>query len=216
MTDTPVRAQSADPSQWWTAPVLAGSMVRLEPLTTDHAPGYAAALGDPTVADEVFRWLRMDPPRDEAQARAQIAEALEQRAGGIRLPFAQLDAASGEVIGTTSYYEIDPDARSLAIGYTWLARDRQRTGANTESKLMLLTRAFEVLGAVRVVWHTDIRNERSRAAIARLGAQQEGVLRKHKPRLDGTWRDTVQFAMTDDDWPAARAALHAALERQRG
>ena len=116
-----------------------------------------------------------------------------------------------ELIGTTSLYEINPALRTLAIGHTWLGRPWWRTGHNTDSKLVLLTYAFDELGAARVVWHTDIYNERSQAAIARLGATREGVLRKHRIRLDGTWRDTVQYSMTDDDWPAARAHLIARL-----
>ena len=113
----------------------------------------------------------------------------------------------------TSYYEVDAAQRTVAIGWTWLARRVWRTGVNTEAKLLLLRRAFDDLGCVRVVWHTDIRNERSQAAIARLGAQREGVMRKHKLRPDGSWRDTVTFSMLDDEWPAARAALEDRLAR---
>lgn len=203
----------AGPDQWWTAPPMAGPLVRLEPLGLHHAEGYAAALADPATADEVFQWLRPAPPRTAAEAEAQIAEALQSRAEGIRLPFAQLDARTCEVIGTTSFYEIDPGSRSLAIGHTWLGRAWQRTGHNTDSKLLMLARAFDQLGAVRVVWHTDIGNARSRAAIARLGARQEGILRKHKPRRDGSWRDTVLFSMLDEEWPAARSALRERLSR---
>src|SRR5262249_55179061 len=105
----------------------------------------------------------------------------------------------------------NPPARALAIGHTWLGKPWWRTGHNTESKLLMLGHAFDNLGAVRVVWHTDIYNIRSQAAIERLGAIREGVLRKHRLRFDGSWRDTVQYAMTDEDWPAARAALTARL-----
>ena len=104
-------------------------------------------------------------------------------------------------------------ARCVAIGHTWLGRRWWRTAANTESKLLMLTHAFDVLGAVRVVWHTDIYNERSQAAIERLGATKEGVLRKHRIRRDGSWRDTVQYCMTDDDWSACRDRLRAGLDR---
>ncbi|MCW2575126.1 MAG: GCN5-like N-acetyltransferase [Modestobacter sp.] len=195
------------------APSMSGPLVRLEALSLDHAQGYAAALGgDPAIADEVFAWLRIAPPRTVEQARDQIAAALDQRDQRLRLPFAQVDTATGAVIGTTSFYEIDPDARSLAIGHTWLGRAWQRTGHNTDAKLMMMARAFDELGAVRVVWHTDINNARSRAAIARLGASQEGIMRKHKPRRDGSWRDTVLFSMLDDEWPAARQALTRARD----
>jgi RimJ/RimL family protein N-acetyltransferase len=119
----------------------------------------------------------------------------------------QRSALTGEVLGTTSFYEVDPARRSLAIGHTFLGRAAWRTGVNTEAKLLLLTRAFETLGAERVVWHTDIRNARSQAAIERLGATREAVLRHHRIRPDGSWRDTVQYAMLAEDWPAASLAL---------
>lgn len=209
---------SPEPGAWYALPVLTGRLIRLEPLAIEHAPGYLAAAGRPEDAAEVFRWLSAPAdapsrePRTLADAERAVRDALAARARGLRLPYAQLDAGTGEVAGTTSYYELDPVARSLAIGHTWLGRRWWRTGHNTEAKLLLLTHAFEGLGAVRVVWHTDVHNERSQAAIARLGAQREGLLRKHKLRWDRTWRDTVQFAMTDDDWPAARDRLRARLD----
>ena len=116
---------------------------------------------------------------------------------------------SGAFVGTTSFYEIDPAMRSLAIGHTWLARPYWRTGVNTESKLLMLSRAFDELGAERVVWHTDIRNVRSQAAIERLGASREGVLRHQRIRPDGSWRDTVQYSMLSAEWPEARRRLSA-------
>ena len=187
----------------WTArPTLTGRRVVLTALAPEHAAGWLAAAD----SDEVFAHTRPARPRDAAEAAAQVEQALATPG---RLAFAQLDAASGEFLGTTSYYDVDPANRTLAIGSTWLASRAQRTGVNREAKLLLLTRAFEELGAVRVVWHTDERNERSRRAIAALGAVEEGHLRKHRLRRDGTWRTTVQFAMTDDDWPAARARLAA-------
>ncbi len=136
---------------------------------------------------------------------------MASRARGERFPYAQFDAATGEFAGTTSLYDVSPSLRTLAIGHTWLGRRWWRTGHNTESKLLLLTYAFDDLGAVRVVWHTDIYNVRSQDAIARLGATREGVLRKHRLRRDGSWRDTVQYAMTDDDWPAVRDRLTSRL-----
>jgi RimJ/RimL family protein N-acetyltransferase len=202
---------TADMNAWYAMPAISGSLVRLEPLTVEHAAGYLAAAGTGADADEVFRWLSTAPPRDARDASAQISAALAARARGERLPYAQVDARTGEFAGTTSYYDIDPAVRTVAIGATWLGRRWWRTGHNTESKLLLLTHAFETLGATRVVWHTDIYNTRSQAAIERLGAVKEGVLRKHRIRPDGSWRDTVQYAMTDDDWPAAGAALRARL-----
>jgi RimJ/RimL family protein N-acetyltransferase len=126
---------------------------------------------------------------------------LAKRASGFRFPYAQIDARTGEFAGTTSYYDVNPALRTVSIGHTWLGKRWWRTGHNTESKLLLLTHAFDNLGAARVVWHTDIYNTRSQAAIERLGATKEGVLRKHRIRRDGSWRDTVQYCMTDDDWP---------------
>jgi RimJ/RimL family protein N-acetyltransferase len=205
---TPTTALS---DAWYAMPVLSGRLIRLEPLTIEHTAGYLAAASGPDDAEEIFRWTKY-PPADLDGAREHVLTALAARARGERLPYVQLDAATGEVAGTTSYYDVDPSARTLAIGHTWLGKRWWRTGHNTESKLVLLRHAFDTLGAVRVVWHTDIYNTRSQAAIERLGAVREGVLRKHRIRPDGSWRDTVQYAMTDDDWPATRQRLQARLE----
>jgi RimJ/RimL family protein N-acetyltransferase len=209
----PVPASPApEPARWYAQETLAGTRVTLVPLQPEHAEGYAAAVCSDDGAEQVYRWLGRAPiPVTTELARAEILAALAARARGERFPFAQLDSATGEVLGTTSYYEVQPELRTLSIGHTWLGRRWWRTGANTESKLLLLTQAFDVLEAARVVWHTDVLNERSRAAIQRLGATFEGVLRKHRIRADGTWRDTAQYAMTDEDWPAARDRLQAAL-----
>lgn len=192
---------------WYDTPILSGRRVRLEPMSLDHVDGLCAAADD-----EVFRYLSLAAPRTTAEAERMVGDVLAARDARVQLPWVQVDARTGEVAGTTSYYEVSPATRSVAIGHTWLGRRWWRTAVNTEAKLLLLGRAFEELGAVRVVWHTDIRNTRSQAAIARLGAQREGVLRKHKPRRDGSWRDTVQYAMTDDEWPAVRHRLTARLE----
>jgi RimJ/RimL family protein N-acetyltransferase len=203
----------SDLGLWYALPVLLGSKVRLEPLALEHAAGYLAAAGAGEQAAEVFRWLTppvgtLIEPATIDDARDHILTALTSRARGLRLPYAQFDVPTGALIGTTSFYEIDPVSQSIAIGHTWLGRSYWGTGHNVESKLLLLTFAFESLGAVRVVWHTDIKNERSQAAIERLGAQREGVLRKHRLRRDGSWRDTVQYAMTDDDWVRAKQVLY--------
>jgi RimJ/RimL family protein N-acetyltransferase len=209
----------ADPDRWYAMAQLSGRLVRLEPLTTSHEAGYLDAAGNADDAEAVFRWLTPPPgsrarqPLDLADARRHIGSALAARARGERFPYAQFDVESGHLIGTTSLYDVVPALRTLAIGHTWLGRPWWRTGHNTESKLLLLSYAFDDLGAARVVWHTDIHNERSQAAIARIGASREGVLRKHRIRFDGSWRDTVQYSMTDDDWPAARDRLSARLIR---
>jgi len=187
--------------------VLTGARVRLEPITVEHVAGYLAAAGSGADAEETFRWMGPAAPADLEQARQQIVVALGTRARGERFAYAQIDVATGAVIGTTSFYDVDPSLRTIAIGHTWLGRRWWRTGHNTESKLLMLTHAFEALGAARVVWHTDINNTRSQDAIARLGATREGELRKHRIRRDGSWRTTVQYSMTDDDWPAVRDRL---------
>ncbi|SHE72508.1 GNAT family N-acetyltransferase [Streptoalloteichus hindustanus] len=196
-----------DHDAWWERPVLVGPHVRLEPLTAEHAEGLHAAGADP----EVWTWLNQRQPADLDATRRMVADKLVAAERRDHLPWVQVDLATGAVAGTTSYYGVDPQHRSLSIGYTWLGRRWQRTPINTEAKLLLLTRAFEELGALRVGWQTDIRNERSQRAIERLGARREGVLRKHRVRPDGTIRDTVQYSMTDDEWPAARERLTGRL-----
>ncbi|KAB1935801.1 GNAT family N-acetyltransferase [Micromonospora sp. ALFpr18c] len=194
----------------WHDPVpLHGEHVRLEPLEAAHADDLHTATAD----DEVWRHLTVARPSAPAGTADVIAGALAAQHRGERVAWAQRSVTTGVVVGTTSYYEIDPERRSVAIGHTFLGRPWWRTGINTEAKLLLLGRAFDDLGAVRVVWHTDIRNVRSQAAIERLGATREGVLRMHRQRPDGSWRDTVQYAMTVDEWPSAQARLRERLRR---
>ena len=192
----------------WASPVpLTGRHVRLEPLVPAHAEGLVEALGD----DEVWRHLPVHRPATAEAMRDYIATLLRNRWAGHQVLWAQVEPATGRVIGMTSYHDIDPQRRALAIGHTAIGKPWWRTGVNTEAKLMLLEHAFDVLGAERVFWYTDIRNERSQQAIARLGAVREGVLRRHRPRPDGSWRDTVVFGMTVDEWPAAGERLRARL-----
>ncbi len=186
---------------WRERPTLRGDRVTLVPLEPAHADGLLAAADD----DEVFRWLPVARPGDAGQMRALVGEMLVREPA--QLTWVQTLSATGEVAGFTTFYDIDPAQRSVAIGWTWLGRRFWRTGVNTEAKLLLMARAFDDLGCVRVVWHTDINNERSQAAITRLGATREGVLRKHKRRPDGSWRDTVLFSMLDTEWPTARERL---------
>ncbi|WP_067489389.1 GNAT family N-acetyltransferase [Actinomadura hibisca] len=192
---------------WFDRPVLTGRHVRLEPLSAEHAEGLFAAGKDPGV----WTWLNEPQPGDVAGMRAQIDAALAACELRERLPWAQIDVATGEVAGTTSYYAITPEHRGVAIGHTWLGTRWHRTGLNTEAKLLLLGRAFDGLGAIRVEWHTHVRNERSRQAIQRLGTTFEGVLRNHRIRADGSLRDTATYSMIDLEWPEARAALRARL-----
>lgn len=194
-------------SPWYTPAPMAGDHVVLEPLDLSHAEQLYAATTDPLI----WRYLSNRQPADPAGMAEVIRTALAAHHAGERVPWVQRDARTGAVIGSTSYYEIDETHRAVTIGYTYLGRPWWRTGVNTEAKLLLLTRAFEELDAVRVVWHTDQRNERSQAAIERLGARREGVLRRHRQRPDGSWRDTVLYAMTVDEWPEARARLRQRL-----
>ncbi|MEV4532321.1 bifunctional pyridoxamine 5'-phosphate oxidase family protein/GNAT family N-acetyltransferase [Asanoa sp. NPDC049518] len=194
-------------SPWLEPAPLVGSHVILEPLDVSHVDELFKATADP----EVWRHLTSPQPRDRDELAAYVSEAVAAWHRGERVPWVQRSAATGEVVGTTSYYEVTPAAPSLAIGHTFLGRSAWRTGINTEAKLLLLTRAFETLGAERVVWHTDIRNERSQAAISRLGATREALIRHHRRRPDGSWRDTVQFAMLSEEWPAAERALRSRL-----
>ena len=194
----------------WHEPLqLQGFGLTLTPLQVGDAEAFLAALGTPEEATAVLEHLPYRPPDDLACAEAIITEAL---ATPHRITYAQRLSETGELVGTTSFYEIDESLRALAIGSTWIARRHWRTFVNTASKLIMLERAFDGLGAERVVWHTDIRNERSQAAIARLGAVREGVLRHHRIRRDGSWRDTVQFSMLRAEWPDARRRLETNLQ----
>lgn len=193
------------PRDFHTTPVLTGRHVTLRPLRRDDA-GEVLTAAD---SEDVFRWLPYSRPQTLPEAEAVISVYLDNPAVAA---WAQIDNDSGQLAGLTAYYDIDATLRTVTIGYTWLGSAHWRSGINTEAKLLLLSRAFEELGCVRVVWHTDIFNERSQNAIARLGAHREGILRKHKIRRDGSWRDTVIFSMTDDEWPAARTALEARLQ----
>ncbi|MEV4150440.1 GNAT family protein [Amycolatopsis sp. NPDC049691] len=191
-------------SDWNTRPTLSGEHVRLEPLTLEHAKGLLEAGADPGV----WAWLSIRQPGDLPAAERMVEQALADPA---RRAFAQIDVTSGRVAGTTSYYQVVEAHRILSIGHTWIGADWQRTGLNTEAKLLLLTHAFETLGAQRVAWETDIRNLRSQRAIERLGALREGIQRAHRIRPDGSSRDTVLYSMLAPEWPAAKARLNERL-----
>lgn len=201
-----------DPDRWFERPVLTGEHVTLRPLQQQDADQWLAALGDEQTASELWRWMTVPRPQTTEQAHRVVADHLDRQGAGKSVCFTQIDNASGRLAGLTTYYDIDPALRTLAIGWTWIARPFWSSGINPEAKLLLLRRAFDDLGAARVVWHVDIHNERSQAAVLKLGAAREGVLRKHRIRPDGTWRDTVQFCMTDDDWPAVHRRLVDRLE----
>jgi len=188
--------------------VLSGAIVRLEPLTLAHVP----ALVQVGLAPELWRWIPQ-PVTSAAQMQRYVEDALALQARGAALPFAIVDTASGQAIGSTRYAAIEPMHRRLEIGWTWLARSHQRSGANTEAKLLLLAHAFDTLGAYRVEIKTDVLNEQSRRAIERLGAVQEGIFRRHVVTSTGRVRDTVYYSILDSEWPAVRARLRSALQR---
>ncbi|MGC5029653.1 bifunctional pyridoxamine 5'-phosphate oxidase family protein/GNAT family N-acetyltransferase [Micromonospora sp. DT229] len=195
---------------WHEPVVLGGEHVLLEPLDLTHAEDLFGATADP----QVWQHLGAPQPVTVDELRTAVGAYLAAGRRGEQVPWVQRCAVTGAVVGTTSYYEIDPERRSVAVGHTILGRPWWRTGINTEAKLLLLERAFGELEAVRVVWHTDIRNERSQRAIERLGATREGVLRKHRLRPDGSWRDTVQYSMTVEEWPNAQVRLREMLRAQ--
>jgi N-acetyltransferase len=184
--------------------------VRLVPLGLEHEAGLKLAAAD----GELWN-LRITSVPEPEQTRAYIETALKGRADGHRFAFAVLDSASGEVIGCSSYHDIVPAVDRLEIGWTWYAKSVQRSAVNTTAKLLLMTHAFEALGAQLVGWRTDNFNFASQRAIERLGARKDGVLRHHALRRDGTVRDTVMYSLTAGEWPEVKAQLLWQLSRPR-
>ena len=200
---------------------LEGEHVRLEPLSEAHADALvAAAAGDA----DLYRWSPV--PLTRADALAYIETALAWQAAGTAIPFATLRRSDGRVIGSTRFFRVEywswpaghprhgrkaPDG--CEIGYSWLAREATRTAVNTEAKLLTLSHAFETFGVYRVCFHADMRNERSRAALTRLGATFEGVLRAHRMAVDGVPRDSARFSILAAEWPAIRERLRGRLSR---
>jgi RimJ/RimL family protein N-acetyltransferase len=195
---------NAEHSPWTIIPTLRGRHVALEPLQASHAEGLRAAVGD----GELSRlWYTNVPAPDKVDGY--IAAALQTQA---QWPFVVRDA-DGEIVGTTRYYDVDATVPRLQIGYTWYAPRVQRTGLNTEAKLLLLTHAFETLGCICIGFETSSFNHASRTAIARLGAKQDGVLRSHRRHADGSVRDTVAFSIIESEWPAVKRNLMHKLEQ---
>jgi RimJ/RimL family protein N-acetyltransferase/nitroimidazol reductase NimA-like FMN-containing flavoprotein (pyridoxamine 5'-phosphate oxidase superfamily) len=188
--------------------VLEGRHVRLEPLTQAHAPELAAVSGD----EQIWQYYPKSLATLE-DVRAWIDIALEQQAAGTALPFAIIHKELGRAIGSTRYLNIMPADRGLEIGSTWLGREYWRTAINSECKLLLLRHAFETLGCIRVQLKTDRRNERSRRAIERLGAQFEGILRRHMIVRDGAYRDSAMYSIVESEWPATKTKLLGNLDR---
>lgn len=200
---------------------LQGRSVRLEPLSLEHAEGLAAASSGDA---ELYRWSAV--PRGKDAVVRYIETALAWREAGTGFAFATLRQADGLVLGSTRFFDIEKfpwpaeherHGRTLPdvceIGYTWLSHQAIRTGANTEAKALMLTHAFEVWGLLRVCLHTDVRNERSKAAMERIGARREGTLRAHRLATDITPRDSARYSITAAEWPEVKQRLAVLLNR---
>jgi RimJ/RimL family protein N-acetyltransferase len=184
--------------------------VRLEPMTRPHVAGLEEAARDGQLWN-----LRITSVPAPGEAERYVETALKGHEDGHMLPFVVRDVASGRVIGSTRYHDIVPAVERLEIGYTWYGRSWQRTYVNTTCKLLLMTHAFETLGAKLVGWRTDNYNFASQKAIERLGARKDGVLRHHALRRDGTVRDTVMYSLAAGEWPEVKAHLQYQLARPR-
>jgi N-acetyltransferase len=185
---------------------LTGDLVVLEPLQDAHHDELVRAASDGRLWD---LWYTSVPSPETM--RADLADKLARQAAGETLPFTVRRTDTGAAVGMTTYLNIEADVPRLEIGSTWTAASAQRTGVNAESKLLLLTHAFDVLGCLAVEFRTHWHNHQSRAAIARLGAKQDGVLRTHRRMPDGSLRDTVVFSIIDSEWPAVRSGLRHRL-----
>ncbi len=194
--------------QWATTGTLQGKHVRLEPLSLEHVTGLQTAASD----GELWGlWFTSVPKAENTEHY--VTEAIALREQGKAMPFVVRDA-DDVIVGSTRYCNIEADHKRLEIGWTWYAKRVQRTALNTEAKLLLLTNAFESLGAIAVEFRTHWFNHRSRNAIARLGAKQDGVLRNHMLMADGTRRDTVVFSILDSEWPAVKKNLEYQLQHR--
>jgi RimJ/RimL family protein N-acetyltransferase len=189
---------------------LSARGVSLVPLALAHEEGLRAAAADGELWN--IRVTSVPEPKD---TRKYIEDALAMREAGHRFPFAVIEDSSGKVIGSSSYHDIVPAIQRLEIGYTWYAKSHQRSHVNSTCKLLLMTHAFETLGCHVVGWRTDNFNFASLAAIERLGAKKDGVLRGHALRRDGTIRDTVMYSLRSGEWPEVRAQLLHALNKPR-
>ena len=189
---------------------LVGDLVRLEPLSHDHHDG----LVDATRDGELWHLTYTSVPGPDGM-RAEIDRRLALQDAGTMLPFTARRADTGQIIGMTTYMDVDAVNRRVEIGSTWNARSAQRTGTNTESKLLLLRHAFEELACIAVELRTHALNLQSRAAIVRLGAEQDGVLRSHRVLADSSLRDTVVFSIIATEWPSVRDGLQRQLAEHR-
>ncbi len=190
---------------------LADRGVELRPMGLEHEAGLRAAAAD----GELWN-IRVTSVPEPEQTRKYIEDALAMREAGNRFPFVAVDAATGRVIGSSSYHDIVPALKRVEIGWTWYAKSVQRSHVNTTCKLLMMTHAFETLGCHVVGWRTDNFNFASQAAIERLGARKDGVIRGHALRRDGTIRDTVMYSLRSGEWPEVKAQLLHSLNKPRG
>lgn len=190
----------------WATPSLSNRVARLEPLSPAHAADLARAV---SVGALWRTWYTHIPSPEQMHDTIESRLALQR--DGRMAPWAVIDVRSDQAVGMTTYCNLDPANRRLEIGSTWLGKEVQRTGLNTATKLLLLTRAFEELGCLAVEFRAHWHNHQSRRAIEALGAKQDGVLRKHTVFENGTIRDTVVYSITDDEWPTVKFALHERL-----
>jgi RimJ/RimL family protein N-acetyltransferase len=185
---------------------LEGRHVRLEPLGMAHLEGLAEIGLD----EELWRWIPT-AVRTREEMAAYIETALKEQERGISLPFALVEPATRRAIGSTRYGNIDRTHHRVEIGWTWVGREWQRTAVNTEAKYLLLRHAFETLGCIRVELKTDSLNEKSRAAILRIGAREEGIFRNHMITASGRIRHSAYYSIVDAEWPAVKARLETML-----
>ena len=186
--------------------ILEGRYVRLEPL----APRHVAGLAEVGLDEVLWKWIPT-PVRTPEEMSGYVQTALKEQTNGSALPFALVERSSGQIIGSTRYGNIDREHHRMEIGWTWVARQWQRTAINTEAKYLLLRHAFETLKCIRVELKTDSLNERSRAAILRIGAREEGTFRNHMITANGRIRHTVYFSILDSEWPEVKSRLEAKL-----
>ena len=186
--------------------ILEGRHVRLEPLAMQHAAGHAGIGLD----EDLWKWIPT-PVRTADEMSRYVQTALNEQKSGSALPFVLMEKASGRIIGSTRYANIERVHHRVEIGWTWVARHWQRTPVNTEAKYLLLRHAFETLQCIRVELKTDSLNERSRAAILRIGAREEGTFRNHMITASGRIRHTVYFSILDSEWPEVKAQVERKL-----
>jgi RimJ/RimL family protein N-acetyltransferase len=193
----------------WVEPVvLDGKYVRLEPLSLDHVAG----LTDVGLEAEIWRWMPL-AVQTSGEMRALVEQAQTDAADGSQVPFATIEQATGRVVGSTRYLNIDGANRRLEIGWTWISPRWQRSAINTEAKLLMMRHAFEALGALRVEFKTDSHNEASRAALLGIGATEEGTLRNHMITQGGRRRHSTYYSVIEEEWPRVKQGLEGRLAR---